>query len=87
MAPNEELSHRLLAMIVSQTESELTARQVKAFVGTHLPKYMIPANQSARRGSSAWGDREFICLASLRGNGGGRDLYRCLDQYGSRIRN
>jgi len=40
--PDEEISHRLLAMIVPRTETDLTAQQVKAFVGTHLPKYMIP---------------------------------------------
>jgi len=40
--PDEEISHRLVAMIVQQKEAELTVRQVKAFVGTLLPKYMIP---------------------------------------------
>ena len=40
--PDEEISHRLAAMIVPKTEAELTVRQVKAFVGTLLPKYMIP---------------------------------------------
>ena len=40
--PDEEISHRLVAVIVHQTDTELTVRQVKAFVGTHLPKYMIP---------------------------------------------
>lgn len=40
--PDEEISHRLMAVIVPQTDTELTVRQVKAFVGTHLPKYMIP---------------------------------------------
>jgi len=40
--PDEEISHRLAAMIVPKTEAELTARQVKAFAGTLLPKYMIP---------------------------------------------
>ncbi len=40
--PDEEISHRLVAEIVPQTDPELTVRQLKDFVGTHLPKYMIP---------------------------------------------
>jgi len=40
--PDEEISHRLMAVIVPKAGSELEARPVKAHVGTQLPQYMVP---------------------------------------------
>lgn len=40
--PDEEISHRLVAVVVPQAATDLTVPQVKAFVSERLPKYMVP---------------------------------------------
>lgn len=40
--PDEEISHRLAAVVVPEGQGRLTAGQIRAFIAAYLPKYMVP---------------------------------------------